>query len=96
MNLFYTPEAIGDLQRLKKFIEDKNELAAKKVSINLREGISKLITFPNIGLPVRKAPDPESIRDLYVSNYTVRYLLQSNGIYILRIWHNKENEKDLL
>ena len=33
MNLFYTPEAIGDLQRLKKFIEDKNELAAKK-SIN--------------------------------------------------------------
>ena len=96
MNLFYTPESIGDLQRLKKFIEIKNPLAAKKASVTLREGISKLIAFPNIGLPVSNAPDPETIRDLYVSNYTVRYLLQDKAIYILRVWHNKENEKDLL
>ena len=96
MNLFYTPEAIDDLQRLKEFIETKNPLAAKKVSIELREGIMKLISFPKIGLPVSKAPDPETIRDLYISNYTVRYLLQNEGIFILRLWHNKENEKDLL
>jgi plasmid stabilization system protein ParE len=93
MNLYYTPESIGDLQRLKEFIEIKNTLAAKKISITLREGINNLITFPIIGLPVSKAPEPETIRDLYVSNYTVRYLLQNESIYILRIWHNKENEK---
>jgi len=96
MNLFYTPEAIDDLQRLKEFIEIKNPLAAKKVSIELREGIIKLIAFPKIGLPESRAPDPESIRDLYINNYTVRYLLQNEEIVILRVWHNKENEKDLL
>ena len=96
MKLFYTPEAISDLQRLKEFIEIKNPLAARKASITLREGIDKLISFPKIGLPVTNAPNPEIIRDLYVSNYTVRYLIQTQTIYILRIWHNKENEKDHL
>ncbi len=94
MKLFYTQEAINDLQRLKEFIEIKNPLAARKVSINLRAGINKLITFPKMGLPVSKAPDPEIIRDLYVGKYTARYLLDNYTIYILRIWHNKENEKD--
>ncbi|PCJ47882.1 MAG: plasmid stabilization protein [Gammaproteobacteria bacterium] len=93
MKQFYTPEAIDDLKRLREFIEIKNRMAAKKASINLREGISKLIAFPNIGLTVNKAPYPETIRDLYVSTYTVRYLLQNNEVFILRIWHNKENEK---
>ena len=96
MRIFYTPEAINDLQRLKKFIETKSPLAARKASINLREAIDKLVTFPNIGLPVSRAPNPEIIRDLYVSNYTVRYLIKSQAINILRIWHNKENEKDHL
>lgn len=96
MNLFYTPEAINDLQRLKSFIEIKNPLAAKKASLNLREGIDKLVAFPKIGLPVSKAPNPEVILDLYVSSYTVRYLIHNQTIIILRIWHNKENEKDHL
>ncbi len=47
-----------------------------------------------MGLPVNKAPDPEIIRDLYVGKYTARYLLDNFNIYILRIWHNKENEKN--
>ncbi len=94
MNLFYTPESVNDLQRLREFIEIKNPLAAKKVSINIREGIEKLVTFPKIGLPVSKAPNPEIIRDLYIGKYTARYLIQNDSIYILRIWHNKENEKN--
>ena len=96
MRLLYTPEAISDLQRLKNFIEQKNPLAARKASITLREGIDKLVIFPKIGLPVNRAPNPEVIRDLYVSDYTVRYLIQNQSINVLRIWHNKENEKNHL
>jgi len=94
MKLLYTPEAIDDLQRLKEFIEVKNPIAARKAAINIKEGINKLIVFPKIGLPVRKAPDPETIRDLYILKYAVRYLIQNQAICILRIWHNKEIEKD--
>jgi len=95
MKIRYSPEAIDDLQRLVEFVEDKNPFAARRIAINLQEGVDKLKQFPRIGLPVLKASDPEQVRDLYISNYTVRYLIADEIIYVLRIWHNKENEKDL-
>ena len=95
MKIRYSPEAIDDLQRLVEFVEDKNPFAARRIAINLQEGVDKLKQFPRIGLPVLKASDPEQVRDLYISNYTVRYLITDEIIYVLRIWHNKENEKDL-
>ena len=95
MSIKYTPEAIEDLVRLRAFIEVKNPLAAKRIAENILSGIEKLKMFPKIGLTVQRAPDPEKVRDLFVSNYTVRYLLGDDTIYILRVWHGKEIEKDL-
>ena len=91
----YSPESIEDLQRVVDFVEVKNPYAARRIAIDLQEGVSRLKQFPQIGLPVIKVPDPEKIRDLYVSDYTVRYLITDETIYILRVWHNKENEKSL-
>lgn len=95
MKVKYSPESIDDLQRVVEFVEVKNPFAARRIAIDLQEGVDKLRQFPRIGLPVLKAPDPEQIRDLYVGNYTVRYLIAEEFIYILRIWHGKENEKNL-
>jgi plasmid stabilization system protein ParE len=91
----YSPESLADLQQVVEFVEAKNPYAARRIAIDLQEGVSKLKQFPQIGLPVIKAPDPKTIRDLYVSDYTVRYLNTDETIYILRVWHNKENEKNL-
>ncbi|GAA5131634.1 type II toxin-antitoxin system RelE/ParE family toxin [Thalassotalea piscium] len=91
----YSPKSIEDLQRVVEFVEAKNQYAARRIAIDLQEGVSKLKQFPQIGIPVIKAPDPEKIRDLYVGDYTVRYLITDETIYILRVWHNKENEKNL-
>jgi plasmid stabilization system protein ParE len=49
------------------------------------------MTFPEIGVPVSKAPKPNSVRDLFVGQYVVRYLISNNLITILRIWHEKED-----
>lgn len=95
MKIKYSIDAIEDLQRVVEFVETKNPFAARRIAIDLQEGVAKLKQFPKIGLPVLKAPDPELIRDLYITNYTVRYLITDDMIYILRVWHNKENEKDL-
>ena len=95
MKIKYSPESIDDLQRVVEFVEVKNPYAARRIAIDLQEGIEKLKQFPKIGLPVLKAPDPEAIRDLYINDYTVRYLITEEVIYILRIWHHKENEKNL-
>ena len=95
MKVKYSPESIDDLQRVVEFVEYKNPYAARRIAIDLQEGLLKLKQFPQIGLPVSKAPDPEKIRDLYLGEYTVRYLITDEAIYILRIWHGKENEKNL-
>lgn len=95
MKMNYSPESIQDLIRLRKFIEEKNPVAAERISSELLTGISKLKTFPKMGLPVRRAPDPRVIRDLFISHYTVRYLISRYNVTILRVWHGKEIEKDL-
>ena len=95
MKINYSPESINDLIRLREFIEVKNPAAAKPIANELLAGIGKLKIFPKMGLPVKRAPDPEVIRDLFIEQYTVRYLVGSQNIFILRVWHGKEIGKDL-
>jgi len=95
MNLRFSPEAIDDLVRLREFIEDKNPAAAQRIAIDLLLGLEKLKVFPEIGLKVERAFEPQRIRDLFITNYIVRYLVGDGEIVVLRIWHGKEHEKDL-
>ncbi len=90
MKIIYSQEAITDLIRLREFIAIKNPQAAQKVAQSIRKGISQLKTFPYPGIEVEQAPDPEMIRDLIIGNYIARYLIHAKQIYILKIWHHKE------
>ena len=95
MNLRFAPEAIEDLIRLREFIKKDNPTAAQRIARDLLLGMEKLKVFPEIGLKVERAFEPHRIRDLYIGNYTVRYLIGDGEIVVLRLWHGKENEKDL-
>ncbi len=91
MKLFYTAEAIEDLVRLRKFIEDKNPVAAQRIAVTIQKGIQELKLSPYMGIEVDEAPDSEKVRDLILGSYIVRYLVNANEIFILRIWHHKEH-----
>lgn len=96
MKIKYSPQSVSDLKRLHDFVAEKNPLSARKIAIEIQESVEKLKHFPNIGLPVSRAENPEKIRDLYVGKYTLRYQIENGElIYVLRIWHNKEIEKGL-
>ncbi len=95
MKLSYSVESISDLARLRKFIAIHNPKAAKQIAKEIKTAISQLKQFPEIGLPVPRSPDPEMMRDLYIGKYLARYLVSNNHIFILRIWHGKEEGKDL-
>jgi toxin ParE1/3/4 len=95
MNLRFAPEAVDDLIRLRNFIAEKNSTAAQRIANDLVLGLEKLKVFPEIGLKVERAFEPKRIRDLFIGNYTVRYLIGDGEIVVLRIWHGKESEKDL-
>lgn len=85
MKISYTPEAITDLSRLREFIEIKNPVAAQRVANELLIGIDKLKVFPKMGIQVLRAPQPELVRDLFVGNYTIRYLIKDDEIIVLRL-----------
>ncbi|MFC3851404.1 type II toxin-antitoxin system RelE/ParE family toxin [Salinispirillum marinum] len=95
MKIRYSPESVEDLSRVVEFVEAKNPFAARRIAIDIQEAFDKLKQFPKIGLPVLKSSDPELVRDLYIGNYMARYLITDEIIYILRIWHHKENEKNI-
>ena len=95
MKIRYTPEAIHDLDRLREFIEIKNPVASQRVAKELLLGIDKLKVFPKMGVQTLRAPQPELVRDLFIGNYTVRYLIAKEELIILRLWHGREIEKDL-
>ena len=90
MKLSYSREAISDLIRLRGFIATKNPEAAQKIAKSIRKGIAQLKTFPYLGVEVVLAPNPEMIRDLIIGNYIARYLIHQKKVYILRVWHHKE------
>lgn len=92
MRIVYSPESIEDLKRLREFIAVKNEPAAGRIAASLLDAISKLKGFPQVGTVV-KAAKSQLIRDLFVDDYIVRYLISEKSIYILRIWHQKEDWK---
>ena len=91
MRIFYSPESIDDLRRLREFIEIKNPRAANKIAASISMGIKQLNSFPYLGVEVPLAPNPEMIRDLIIGNYIVRYLVNDEEVYVLRVWHHKEN-----
>lgn len=96
MKIKYSLQSVADLKRLHDFVAHKNPLSARKIAIEIQESVEKLKQFPNIGLPVSRAENPDTVRDLYVGKYTLRYQVSNPElIHVLRIWHNKEIEKNL-
>jgi plasmid stabilization system protein ParE len=55
----------------------------------MRSAINSLIDAPKIGRPVEGMPG--EIRELIFGRYVVRYEVREKMLYILRIWHGKEN-----
>ena len=89
MGLIFSKAAVHDLVRLREFIAKHNPDAAQRVSRRLRGAIKGLVNNPQIGRPV---PDlPGEIRELIFGKYVVRYEVRTNSLYVLRLWHAKED-----
>jgi plasmid stabilization system protein ParE len=50
--VIWLPDAITDLIRLRKFIQDKNPSAAKRAASKIKEGALTLMSNPESGRPV--------------------------------------------
>jgi plasmid stabilization system protein ParE len=90
MEIAWTSHALGDLGRLHEFLAQVNPKAAAAVFEKLIAGPDVLQHQPRIGTPL---PDflPRDVRYLLVGDYEVRYELTAEKIWILRLWHTRED-----
>lgn len=90
MQLQWTSKALADLARLYEFLAPVNRSAAARTVQSLTVAPSNLLGNPRIGEKLEEF-EPREVRRLLVGHYEMRYELQESNIYILRIWHTREN-----
>ena len=90
MRLNWTGKAISDLSRLYQFLAVFNRRAAVDVLNTLEKAAYGLLEAPKIGFRLEEF-NPKDVRSLVVGDYVMRYQLKGEELYILRVWHGKED-----
>jgi plasmid stabilization system protein ParE len=90
MQLKWTSKALSDLTRLYDFLMSANQLAAARTVQALSAAPSSLLTNPRIGEKLDEF-EPREVRRILVGRYEMRYEIQDNTIYLLRLWHTRED-----
>jgi plasmid stabilization system protein ParE len=89
VKLQFSRAALHDLVRLREFIAIHPPVAANRVADRLLRAIKGLVVTPRIGRPVDDFPG--EVREFIFGRYVVRYKVIKSMLYILRIWHGREN-----
>ena len=90
MELKWTSKAMSDLARLYEFLAMVNKHAAVHTVKQLSAAPARLVTQPRIGEKLDEF-SPREVRRILIGHYEMRYEVQSSALYILRIWHTREN-----
>lgn len=90
MELRWTGKALSDLVRLHEFLAPVNSLAAARTVQGLTRAPGILLTNPRIGEQLFQF-EPREVRRILVGEFELRYELQGSIIYVLRLWHTREN-----
>ncbi|HIE1854733.1 TPA: type II toxin-antitoxin system RelE/ParE family toxin [Pseudomonas aeruginosa] len=86
MELKWTNKGLSDLTRLYEFLAAVNRPAAARTVQQLTSAPTKLLANPRIGERLEEF-DPRDVRRIY----EMRYEIASSTIYLLRLWHTRED-----
>lgn len=90
MPLKWTSKALSDLVRLYEFLALTNKPAAARLLQALTQSPTILLTNPRIGEQLFQFA-PREVRRILVGEYEVRYEILNSLVYVLRLWHTREN-----
>ncbi|MBW6495231.1 MAG: type II toxin-antitoxin system RelE/ParE family toxin [Burkholderiaceae bacterium] len=90
--VIWSPGALRDVQRLHRFLAEKNKDAANRALKVIREGVKILTDQPGVGRPV-DGMDPE-FREWMIafgdSGYVVLYRFDGRSAVLLAVRHQRE------
>lgn len=90
MEMKWTSKALSDLARLHEFLATVNKPAAVRAVQALVKAPSVLPTNSRIGEQLFQF-EPREVRRILVGEYEIRYEILDSIIYVLRLWHTREN-----
>ena len=90
MALRWTSKAHGDLVRVHNFLDSVDPLAATRVARQLVSGAKQIPAHPRLG---SRLPEfsPRDVRKVFVGDYEIRYEVTERDVFILRIFHTRED-----
>jgi plasmid stabilization system protein ParE len=90
MELKWTSKGLSDLVRLYQFMAVTNQSFAARTVQQLSAAPTMLLANPRIGERLEEF-DPRDVRRILVGHYELRYEIVNSTIYVLRLWHTREN-----
>ena len=99
MNVYFSPEALTDLQQVKESVIEKlNDVElANQILRTIMKSTKNLQIFPGMGMEVRiSASDSMGYRYLFVKKNYVFYRIEQDTIRIVRVLNEKQDYMRIL
>lgn len=90
MALRWTTKAQADLARLYEFLEPVSPPAAARTMRGLLAAVRRIPGRPRLGVRLAGFGDRE-VRRIVAGSYEIRYELITHDVYVLRIFHTRED-----
>ena len=90
MRIQWTEHALSDLTRLYDFLAIRNPEAAVRTVRSLAHAPARLLENVRIGQRLNEF-EPREVRRILIGEYELRYEIQGSDIYVLRLWHTRED-----
>lgn len=90
MELKWTSKALSDLARLYEFLALANSATAARTVQSLSATPTSLLASPRIG-EILEEFKPREVRRILAGSYEMRYEIQKSTLYVLRLWHTRED-----
>ena len=90
MELKWTSKALSDIARLYEFLAAVNQPAAARTVQQPTAAPAALLANPRIGERLEEF-EPRDVRRIQIGRYEVRYEIANSTIYLLRLWHTRED-----
>lgn len=89
MGLRWTRHAMADLVRLHEFLAPVDPVAAARTSRALVTRVRRIPAHPRLGVPLSEFL-PREVRRVVLGKYEIRYEIAGHDVYVLRIFHTRE------
>lgn len=90
MELKWTGKAVADLAHLYEFLALVDPPAAERAVQALTRAPTRLLSNPRVGEQLFQL-EPREVRRILVAQYEMRYEIMEETIYVLRLWHTRED-----